>query len=163
MARSVRVIDRGYNETLARVFELSKGSQVTVGIHEEKGGKIHSDRLSVADIGAIHERGTATIPRRSWLSDTIDGIRGKLGKELAQPLRMAIQRKIEPNKALGIFGLYVVGQIQSRMSDGIPPPLAPQTIQRKGSSTPLIDTGQLRAAMSHKVHLQGKGDPKVRP
>ena len=34
---------------------------------------------------------------------------------------------------------------------GIAPPLKPATIARKGSSTPLINTGQLRSAITWRV------------
>jgi hypothetical protein len=50
-----------------------------------------------------------------------------------------------------LIGMRVVGDIQDRISDGIPPPNSPITIARKGSSKPLIDSGQLRQSISFEV------------
>jgi len=49
------------------------------------------------------------------------------------------------------FGLRYVGLIQQRISSGIAPPNSPVTVARKGSATPLIDTGQLRSSIRSKV------------
>lgn len=54
-------------------------------------------------------------------------------------------------KELERVGLWAQGSIQQRISDGIPPPNAESTIRRKGSSTPLIDTGQLRTSIKYRV------------
>ena len=53
--------------------------------------------------------------------------------------------------ALQRIGLWAQSEIQQRISDGIPPQNAPYTINKKGSSTPLVDTGQLRSSISFKV------------
>ena len=58
---------------------------------------------------------------------------------------------IDMPKALELIGLFVKGLIQGRMSAGIPPPLKASTIARKGSSKPLINTGQLRASIDYEV------------
>ena len=49
-------------------------------------------------------------------------------------------------------GLKFVGDVQQRMKAGIDPPNAESTVERKGSSTPLIDKGQLWTSIRHQVH-----------
>jgi hypothetical protein len=41
--------------------------------------------------------------------------------------------------------------MRRRVRKRIPPPLKPETIKRKKSSVPLVDTGQLVAAIMAKV------------
>lgn len=65
--------------------------------------------------------------------------------------KVVIEKKYNLRVALDRFGLWAVGEIQQRIADGIPPPNAQSTVDRKGSSTPLIETGQLRASIKHKV------------
>ena len=62
-----------------------------------------------------------------------------------------IKRELTPEQLADLLGQKYVGQIQARISAGIPPPLAESTIARKGSSVPLIDTGQLRSAVTYEV------------
>jgi len=48
---------------------------------------------------------------------------------------------------------YLEGKIKETITEGRGewPPLKPATIKRKGSSKPLIDTGKLRASITHKI------------
>ena len=55
------------------------------------------------------------------------------------------------DRELARLGQKVVGDVQQRMADGIGPPLDPETVRRKGSSTPLIDTGRLRQSIDSEV------------
>jgi hypothetical protein len=48
-----------------------------------------------------------------------------------------------------------VGVIKQRIANGIAPPNSPYTIARKGSSKPLIDTGQLRNSITYQVEIGG--------
>jgi hypothetical protein len=45
-----------------------------------------------------------------------------------------------------------------RSGAGVPPPLKPATIARKGSSRPLVDTGRLLSAITWVVTLAGRGE-----
>ena len=40
---------------------------------------------------------------------------------------------------------------EAKIASNIPPALAPETIERKGSSVALIDTGQLRSSITWQV------------
>jgi len=57
------------------------------------------------------------------------------------------------NEILRIVGAFLEGQIKQTITRGRAewPPLSPETIKRKGSSKPLIDTGKLRNSVTHKV------------
>ena len=49
------------------------------------------------------------------------------------------------------LGAFAQGLIQKEITDLKDPPNAPATIKAKGSSNPLIDSGEMRAAVTWKV------------
>ena len=55
------------------------------------------------------------------------------------------------NQGLERIGAVVAGAIQQSIRDLRDPPNAPATIERKGSSNPLIDTGFMRLSVSWRV------------
>lgn len=55
------------------------------------------------------------------------------------------------SKTLDAIGAVTAGEVQQYMTDLKTPPNAPYTIQQKGSSNPLIDTGALRASVTWKI------------
>lgn len=149
-----RVIDRdlGWRALLARAG-VSGTLQVTVGIHADEGGEGHGDSgLTVAAVAAFHEFGFG-VPQRSWLRDTIDAEEADLKRFMRQLGKAMIsnRRRLRPRRALELFGLRVETAIRKRIRDGIPPELAPATVAAKGSTTPLIDTGQTIQSIASKV------------
>ncbi|WKL21281.1 hypothetical protein QYR00_05810 [Agrobacterium tumefaciens] len=57
----------------------------------------------------------------------------------------------EKRKALSKLGIKAQGDIQAEITALRTPPNAPSTIQQKGSSNPLINSGEMRAAVTFKV------------
>lgn len=133
---------------------------LTVGIHEAEGSQASGDGdATIAEIGYFHEYGTKTadgeehIPERSFLRDYIDENESKNNTRLTKLFQkvVASKGKFTATTALNQFGLLAVGEIQKRISEGIPPDLSQETIDRKGSSVPLIDTGLLRSSITHQL------------
>lgn len=161
MARGGHVDDKdhGFKKLRERIAKQGRVS-VTVGIHEAEGSKPHEGQggLTVEDVGVFHEYGTVTIPQRSFLRGWADE-NETANKERLQKIAQAVLKGAIPSAEIGLerFGLYAVGSIQRRISDGIEPPLAASTIKRKGSSVPLIDTGQLRSSITHRI-VKGSGE-----
>lgn len=146
----IRDRDRGYRKLLATAASLNKGAKVTVGIHAKEGDADHGE-ATISYIASIHEFGAGDIPSRSfiraWFDEELDR-----NKQILRDLHVQVLAgKITEEVALERFGLYAVGRIQARIAAGIAPPNAPSTIARKGSSTPLIDKGQLRSSVTHVV------------
>ncbi|MCX8207429.1 MAG: hypothetical protein N3G75_06315 [Methanothrix sp.] len=52
------------------------------------------------------------------------------------------------------IGVLLENAIIERIRAHIPPPLKPETVRRKGSSTPLIDTGQLIGSITHQIRAE---------
>lgn len=59
----------------------------------------------------------------------------------------------EKERILKLAGAFLEGKVKEKITHSDPswPPLRPETIKRKGSSRPLIDTGRLRDSITHKV------------
>jgi len=96
---------------------------------------------------------TIVIPARSSLRDTVDIYQEPIARREVLLSQGVLFGKFTLLGGLELFGMYVVGLIRQRMANGIPPPNRPSTIARKGSSKPLIDTGELRNAITWKAEV----------
>jgi hypothetical protein len=150
-------VDRGYKDLVTRIFGLSASKiSIEVGILEDE--PHGDDAISMIELGTIHEFGTATIPERSFIRAWFDEQEPELRTKFAELMKSVVEGKRSKEDILELMGLYCVGQMQARMAAGIEPGNAPSTIARKGSSTPLIDTGVLRSSISHRVVEGGGGE-----
>jgi hypothetical protein len=149
MTRStIRIVDRGADKVIAR---LQKKWTIEVGVIGEKGDTKHRGTpLTVAQLAEIHEYGLG-VPQRSWLRGYLDENTPEINRVRSALWRQMIDLKISTETAANRLGAYLVGGIKKRIAAGIAPPNAPSTVRRKGSSKPLIDTGQLRSAINYRT------------
>ena len=129
--------------------------EVTIGIHAAEAGSSHGDGMTIGDIGSIHEFGapSAGIPQRSFIRGWYDERQAFIADTLRTQLRAVIAGKRPIEQAAERIALAFEGDVKRRIAQNIPPPLAPATIARKGSSVALIDTGQLRNAIRGQVKV----------
>ena len=146
MAASVRILDKGLAALLKRV---GVKSGLTVGIHEEQGAAAHGP-ATIAEIGAMHEFGLGN-PPRSFIGAWADEREGDHTADLKKLAEAVHKGKVAPAQGLEQLGEKYVGEVQGRIAGGIAPANAPATIAKKGSSTPLIDTGVLRSSITKRV------------
>lgn len=140
-------VDKGYKK---RVAELTTKGQpyVKVGVFGANADKSYDDGTTVGDVATFHEFGLGVPERsfiRSWADENQDKVKAFIKEQKA--------KGTSDDQTLERVGLLAVGGIQEKIASNIPPPLAASTIARKGSSTALIDTGQLRASISYEVVL----------
>lgn len=147
MSSRVTDKDRGWKRAMRAM--RPDNAHVVVGVPDDP--KKGSEGVTLAQVAAVHEFGTDTIPRRSFIADTADENRRRYAKFLASHEVSVLTGRQTRRGALNLLGLVMVGDVKRRISAGIAPPLKPETIRRKGSSTPLIDTGQLRNSIMHEV------------
>lgn len=129
-------------------------SIIKVGIIEKNGGAIHTDRdLTVAQVGAIHEFGVPenNIPKRSFIREPIINEQKKINGFIKMKFSQVAQNSMTATAALNQIGLFVSGINQKSFVKNNWTPNSPVTVQIKGSSKPLIDTGQLRQSISYSV------------
>lgn len=95
---------------------------------------------------------TISIPARAWLRP---GVNSKIDEYLTI-IASGIQNGQTLSDVLHTIGPVAVSAAQVYMTNLRTPPNAKSTVDRKGSSNPLIDTGELRSSVTFKV---GIGEP----
>ena len=104
-----------------------------------------------------------TIPERSFMRATLDANRSKYADLITRLLDRVVRGKLTTDQLLGLLGARVVADIKRRIRSRISPALKASTIRRKGSSTPLIDTGGLVNAITWAVRRRdAEGNETVR-
>ncbi len=152
MSHDVEDKDHGYQALLKRM--AGAAASLTVGVHEAEGSASaeKSAGLTLVEVAAFHEFGTRRTPRRSFIADWSDEFEETHKQQLRQMAKAVYEGKVASvEQGLARLGNLYVGEVQKRISQGIAPPLQPSTVARKGSSTPLIDTGQLRSSVRFVV------------
>ena len=152
----VTVKDSGAKALLARAHKLAAGRVVRVGVLDDAPKTEHdggSSQMSLLEVAATHEFGApaANIPQRSFIRGTVEAKGAEIATLQVALAKRVLEGKLEPDAALEQLGAKVVSMVQNRIADGIAPALNPETVDRKGSTTPLIDTGQLRSSITYRV------------
>jgi len=141
--------DHGWKARLKGLLALKAPAHIDVGILDT--GEAEADGTSVLDVALWNEFGTATIPERSFIRAWFDEAEPALREDFTKLMQGVAAGKRTRAEVLDLMGQRMVGQVQARMSAGIPPPNKPATVRRKGSSTPLIDTGVLRSSVTYRT------------
>ena len=133
------------DELLKRMDRID-GTTLEIGILGTDGSEILL-RANVNEFGAPSKG----IPERPFIRGTID----KYGKDIQKFAENLIVRYIDGKVTFDVctntIGEYVVSKIRRYMVDLQTPPNKPSTIANKGSSNPLVDSGQLVASVAFRV------------
>lgn len=138
---------RGGIEALKK--RIKTPGTVDVGIIDA--GEHRSGDQTVAEIGFQHEFGTARIPERSFMRSTTVAKKKDIIALQKKLLKSISDGSMEVPQALGLVGDMVSGLIREKIVAIRTPPNSQATISRKGSSNPLIDTGQLKNSITFEV------------
>lgn len=109
--------------------------------------------LTIGEIGEIHEFGLGNNPVRSWLRGYVDENKHQIQQKVQRVAYAVELGKLNPEQGMNQLGLSIVGGIRKRIAAGIAPPVTAATQARKGAgkTTALINTGQFRSSITHKV------------
>lgn len=130
---------------------LMKNSGVLVGLPAGTGS--YEDGAPIAVIGAVHEFGSAdgTIPERSFLRVPLRQNAEDFKAVWRAQISKVVEGELSMHQVMSQLGARAVAVSQEAISEGIAPGNAESTVKRKGSSKPLIDTGQLRQSITFIV------------
>lgn len=139
-------------------LELEKSNaNVTIGVHQQEGSAEKKSRdekpakLLLVDVATFMEFGTKNVPQRSFIRAN-DALNYRKYRNMIEEIKdKIIFEKWTMTKGLGVLGEQILSDIRQRIRAGIKPALDPKTIEAKGSSTPLIDTGQLINGLTYHV------------
>ena len=136
---------------------------VKVTIRDRKRGEIHrikggSGRVKVGfprgtDPEAImkaiiHNFGTRSIPERPFMDNAIRDNRKEYRALLRKYGEAILSGRMTVDAALAALGTKAAGDVQAEIAATVAPPNDPDTIARKGSSSPLVETGEMQRAVT---------------
>lgn len=153
MAPKVTVKDRGYDALMKRLVAAAhKPAVVTVGIHEEEGSGPEGDSgATVAEVAAYAELGLGQ-QQRSFVRSYVDRNEAELQDGMRKVGQALVTGEVASlDQALGSFGQKAAAGMRAQITDGDEPTDKPETVERKGSSTPLVETGNLVSKITSKV------------
>lgn len=142
---------------LEELEKLKKKPYVKVGFPAPSFSKPREDdALTVGEVAVYNEFGTETIPERSFIRTTFDEKKYQIQDFIDQVVGEISDGKYTTEQGLERIGLYGAKLIVEKIRTSVPPPNAPSTIARKGSSNTLVDTGQMvqtLLAQGFEIHL----------
>jgi hypothetical protein len=174
----IKIDDKKWRKIQKEVNVL-KGAFTAIGIHEGTGN--HTNGSSIALIAHTNEFGasinvtpkmrgylhgigihlspnttTITIPERSWMRSWFDKNQSEIQKQVKNLYGKVLDGKLKGKQALALLGAYAEGELKKSMVHLREPGNHPVTIERKGSSNPLIDTGRTLNEIKHKEFYGGR-------
>lgn len=147
-------------ERTRRTIERADNVVAASARSRARSAKKKKESPTVATIASRNEFGYTppgyskpTNPARPFIRGWYDSNKGRT--ELAKLQRALMQRRIKGvedlDSSLKKLGVYAVGAIKKFIADGVPPPNNQVTKDRKGSSKPLIATGQMRNSITYRI------------
>ena len=108
---------------------------------------------NVAMVGAKNEFGSEAdrIPPRPFLQTTLDKNKKYYGENMVQIVEGVMKRGRDAMKGGGLLGTIVQDDIKRKIEAIKYPPNSAYTIEKKGSSNPLIDTGHMIQSIRYKI------------
>ena len=143
---STKLTDMGIDKVLENVMELG-GKQVKVGIQAGSGSH---DGVDILDIAIYNHFGTRNIPSRPFISDCFDKNQGQIS-EAKKRIVYRVMEGMPASTGLAQLGQWYQDVLKGHIRNGGWVPNAPASVKRKGSSRPLIDTGQLVNSVRWKI------------
>ena len=106
----------------------------------------------VVDVAVGNEYGTDNVPARPFLSLSSADINNQCAPILEQSVVALNNNNTQQyDQLLDAAGSVAAGIVKQQITDLRSPPNAQSTIERKGSSNPLIDTGLMRQTVTYKM------------
>ena len=127
------------------------GNVIDIGLFGEQG----SDLVAYA---TKNEFGDSSTPARPFLRSTLKVYYKEIINFIKKE-RFNILFKGNADKSMKRIGLFVESLVKKRITNAKTwaRPNSPVTVQRKGSSSPLIDTGRMRASIVSRLRRQIAG------
>lgn len=138
-------------QTIKTNLEELASLTIKVGVQGNEAAEQYGDGkgVTVAEVAVFNEYGTGRIPARPFMRETIEQT-DNWAAESAKVHNAVIDGK-DPYEVAELLGQKAASDVQDTIYDGDFVPNSPATIKKKGSSKPLIDTGQLVGSITYVV------------
>lgn len=143
----VKLVDSGFKRYLNAFKELDS-QKVAVGLFAKVGDEVLTKGI-VNEFGA--NTGNSVIPERSFIRSTYNKNVKKVTSRFNDIARSISRGNYNVIKKLKLIGLEQESAIKQTIVDLRSPSNAASTIKAKGSSNPLIDTGEMRNKISSEL------------
>ena len=160
---------RGNAGLTTKIYPLSseagaKRRNIKIGTHRLNTRRVRTDveiggGASILDLAVRHQFGTKNIPARPFMTYAVKPIQDQAKETLEKLIDAVNQRKSKKPlmanlmericKALGMQAAAKLREVM--LTSGLYKPNAAKTIARKGSATPLVDTGTMVKAATFVV------------
>lgn len=158
MTEYVKDIDRGWNKITKEISKM-KVSTVKVGVLSAAGNySQEGGAQNLADVAIQNEFGVPSkrIPPRPFMAQSADQHRTEALQRLEKGTSEIFAGKSNVVNVLSKIGVWFVGKVREQFTKGNFKPNTAFTVAKKGSSTPLIDTGRLRQSIQHELEIGKK-------
>lgn len=167
-------------------IQMLASTRVMAGVPADRAPRDDEDGRPInnAELAYIHNNGAPEvgIPQRQFMEPGIQSVQGRIEDRLRMTAVAASEGKLEAaDRGFHQAGLIAQSGIRAKLTEGVPPPLAPSTVAARirrvkgkkrrakidadlasgipasrqngaeGVFTPLIVTGQLRSAINYVV------------
>jgi len=134
---------------------LSGPKQVKVGLPN---GEAAGDIIKIGIYNHFGTKGGASgggwggpIPERPFLANAMRDNKGKYREGMQTAARAILAGEYDMRGALSKLGVLAQGDVQAEITALSTPPNSPVTIALKGSSNPLIDSGEMRSSVTWSI------------
>jgi len=139
-------VKRNQRVNLKAIEGKIKGpSRVKVGL---PAGKADSDNIMKA---IWNNFGTQNIPERPFMQNAMRANRSSYRAAMISSASKILRGETSLRSVLSKLGTKAQGDIQAEITALSSPPNAPSTIRQKGSSNPLVDTGEMRSSITWTI------------
>lgn len=96
--------------------------------------------------------GTINMPERPALSNAFDNNRSNYIDALKKSAPKVLRGEVNVGQIISKIGILFSDDVKQEIVDLDSPANAPSTIKKKGSSNPLIDTGEMKNSVTHETY-----------
>jgi hypothetical protein len=143
-------MDRGFDRFVRNVQDAQRG-HLRVGILPKDAARTYRTGVTVGEVAAWHEQGTATMPARPFLTSWFERRGLRYLSEVTDVIRHNMQRG-GARQALRSLGQRAVSEVRAGLRSLAP--LARSTVERKGNARVLRATGLLARTISTDVDVR---------
>jgi len=130
--------------------EMKELEKLMVAIGFPDGGPTDENGVSIAEYAAYNDLGTNRAVSRPFMRNSVEKHGGDYNKMAEQAIK-DIMNGGTAQAALEKLGVFAKGLVQEEITDGVYEANKDTTIERKGSSKPLIDTGTMRNSVNYEI------------
>lgn len=151
MSVKVTFVDRGFSEFIRRL--KTDQVEISVGVFENKDVRTRGRNLDLTNtqIAIFNEFGAGPNPPRPFLRPTLVKHAVKYMRMMAKAYTTYLKTG---KRTFSDLGKTAAEDVRATIDSVVPPPNAQRTVDRKGHGHTLIETKQMRDAISYRTRFK---------